>query len=170
MPDIWAVVQARKESTSLSVSDYGRAYRWWWSFEYFVNNPLGVGWTIIPLNRVEHAHNDMLIMGMSFGISGFIGYILALAGEMRRITINIIDKYNNNINSMLPSLSCLIALIICGFMDMILAIGYISDIAWIIVLLSYGNSNKTAIIYRNVRTVSNNISNTSSVHYKQTTL
>lgn len=139
LPQIWSVVTARLDNTSLSWQNYDRIDRWLGAFEFFCSQPLGVGWTLAPLDRVEHAHNDMLIMAMSFGVFGLAAYIVAFAKEGIFLIKRTLAPNNLVFEATLPSLACLTALFVCGFMDMMLAVGWIFDVAWLLVVLARAN-------------------------------
>ena len=50
LPQVWAVLELRLGKTSFSAGEYDRIPRWLWSFDYFCSHPLGVGWTLTPLD------------------------------------------------------------------------------------------------------------------------
>jgi hypothetical protein len=139
LPQIWSVVAVRIDNTSLSWQDYSRIDRWLGAFEFFCSQPLGVGWTLAPLDRIEHAHNDMLIMAMSFGVFGLAAYIMAFGREWIFLVKRTLAPNDQVFEASLPSLACLMALFVCGFMDMMLAVGWIFDVAWLMVVLARAN-------------------------------
>ncbi len=147
LPQVLSVIELRLNGTSFSVEDYDRISRWLWSFDYFCSHPLGVGWTLAPLYRIEQAHNDLLVMAMSFGIFGFLAYLIAFQKELLFL-INKSQGSNTMVFAItLPSFACLMALLFCGFMDMVLAIGWIFDVSWLMVLLAHaGNTNEGDLI------------------------
>jgi hypothetical protein len=61
-----------------------RIERWQSGLRQFVREPLGVGWTLENSEDGHMSHNDFLAFGMSYGIPGFVGYILAVVSAIRR--------------------------------------------------------------------------------------
>jgi hypothetical protein len=136
-PSALYVLNNRLDNTELSLASYDRLYRWKWALEFFLSHPMGSGWTLAPLGMEAHAHNDGLIMAMSFGVFGLAAYSVAFMGEW----LFIIKKRPMPsviwLESYLPSLACLMALFLSGFMDMILAVGQFFEVAWLIVVLAH---------------------------------
>ena len=136
LPQAFSVVGLRLQEMPDAIGGYDRLDRWLWSFEFFVNNPMGVGWTLTPIGIESHAHNDLLIMAMSFGFVGATAFIVAFGVELRFFLRNLMAPGSEAFDTCLPSFACLAALAACGATDMVLAIGWIFDVSWLMVLLA----------------------------------
>ena len=78
-------------------------------------------------------------MAMSFGVFGLAAFIVAFSREWVYLTKRTQAPNPLVFEATLPSLACLMALFVCGFMDMMLAVGWIFDVAWLMVVLARAN-------------------------------
>ncbi len=132
------VLTTRYNDFSQSGQEYSRWIRWDWASRQVLQEPLGVGWTLAPIGKTNHAHNDLLIFSMSYGIAGGLAYLLLIGTTIRNAFRGI--HYSDAIERQLSFAGfCLIvAIVMNGMGDMLIVVGHMFELSWLLVFIAYG--------------------------------
>jgi hypothetical protein len=108
-----------------------RPDRWLWSLEQVCSAPMGVGYTQTPIGNISHAHNDILIVSMSYGAAAGIIVIALFSIKLRRLVKSAFSQGPRTAQA-LAGLGLLVTFGIASNIDMLLVVGFVFEWSWML--------------------------------------
>jgi hypothetical protein len=119
-----------------------RPDRWVWSLEQVCKAPMGVGYTETPIGNISHAHNDILIVSMSYGAAAGITVIALFSIKLRRLVKSSFSQGPRTAQA-LAGLGLLLTFGIASNIDMLLVVGFVFEWGWMLVCVLEEYSTNT---------------------------
>jgi hypothetical protein len=121
-----------------------RPDRWLLSLEQVCDAPMGTGYTVAPIGLATQAHNDVLIVSMSYGAAAGITVVVLFLAKLLRLLKATFTR-GARTQFAIAGLGLLATFGIASNLDMLLVVGFVFEWSWMLLcVLEEYSSNDTA--------------------------
>jgi hypothetical protein len=121
-----------------------RPDRWLLSLEQVCEAPMGTGYTVAPIGLASQAHNDLLIVSMSYGAAAGITVVVLFLAKLLRL---LKATFSRRVRTQyaIAGLGLLATFGIASNLDMLLVVGFVFEWSWMVLcVLEEYSSDDTA--------------------------
>lgn len=122
-----------------------RSWRWKKSFDYMLENPSGIGWSLYVEPLHTYPHNDYLSYGIAFGVlCGIIYFLFPTALLLSFISYNLMPRDPPRFTLSLAGAGVTTVLLINSFSDHLTANRWYFNVVWSLIWYAYFASRSTS--------------------------